>query len=167
MNKIIYYYQTFTGLEPILKQKTRMVTDIIVCSIHFGLDVNGNPYIHLNDLVPYDKTFDKMWEEVETAHNMGINIHMMLGGAGGAFEDLFNNFETYYKMLLELINSKKFINGINLDVEEPVGLNNIIKLIKRLDQDLDKDFKITMAPVSFALVSNSQGMGGFRYKDLK
>jgi len=167
MNKIIYYYQTFTGLEPVLKQKPQMVTDIIVCSIHFGLDVNRNPYIHLNDLVPDNKTFDKMWEEVETAHNMGMNIHIMLGGAGGAFEDLFNNFETYYKMLLELINSKKFINGINLDVEEPVGLDNIIKLIKRLDQDLDKDFKITMAPVSFALVSNSQGMGGFRYKDLK
>jgi len=167
MNKIIYYYQTFTGLEPVLKQKTRMVTDIIVCSIHFGLDIDGKPYIHLNDLVPDSKTFDEMWKEVQTAHNMGIDIHIMLGGAGGAFEDLFSNFETYYGMLLELINSKKFINGINLDVEESVGLDNIIMLIKRLDNDLDKDFKITMAPVSFALVSNTQGMGGFCYKDLR
>ena len=34
MNKIIYYYQTFTGLEDILKQKPRVVTDIIISSIH-------------------------------------------------------------------------------------------------------------------------------------
>ena len=40
-------------------------------------------------------------------------------------------------------------------------------LIERLDKDLPPDFQITLAPVSFALVSNTSGMGGFSYKDLK
>ena len=30
----------------------------------------------------------------------------MLGGAGGAFIDLFNDFEVYYNLLIKLINSK-------------------------------------------------------------
>ena len=108
-----------------------------------------------------------MWSEIFIANDMGINIHLMLGGAGGAFIDLFNDFEVYYNLLIKLINSKKFINGINLDVEESIGLENILKLIESLDQDLPPNFQITLAPVSFALVSNTSGMGGFSYKDLK
>jgi len=64
MNKIIYYYQTFIGLENILNQKQKIVTDIIISSIHFGLDMNNNPYIHLNDFTPDDKQFDEMWSEI-------------------------------------------------------------------------------------------------------
>jgi hypothetical protein len=167
MNKIIYYYQTFTGLEDVLNQKPRVVTDIIISSIHFGLNIDGSPYIHINDNNPDDKTFNAMWSEAFIASDMGINVHLMLGGAGGAFVDLFENFEVYYKLLLDLINSKQFINGINLDVEESIGLDKIITLIERLDKDLDKDFQITLAPVSFALVTDTSGMGGFSYKDLK
>jgi hypothetical protein len=167
MNKIIYYYQTFIGLENILNQKQKIVTDIIISSLHFGLDMNNNPYIHLNDFTPDDKQFDEMWSETYIANDIGINIYIMLGGAGGAYVDLFNNFETYYKLLIELIKSKPFIKGINLDVEEQIGLDNIIMLIERLDTDLDKDFYITLAPISYALLTNEPGLGGYSYKDLK
>lgn len=167
MNKIIYYYQTFTGLGDILKQKPKVVTDIIISSLHFGKNLDETPYIHINDHNPDNKKFNSMWSEVFIANDMGINVHLMLGGAGGAFVDLFNDFEVYYNLLIELINSKKFINGINLDVEESIGLENIVMLIERLDKDLPQDFQITLAPVSFALVSNTSGMGGFSYKDLK
>lgn len=167
MNKIIYYYQTFTGLGDILKQKPKVVTDIIISSLHFGKNLDETPYIHINDNDPDNKKFNSMWSEVFIANDMGINVHLMLGGAGGAFVDLFNDFEVYYNLLIELINSKKFINGINLDVEESIGLENIVMLIERLDKDLPQDFQITLAPVSFALVSNTSGMGGFSYKDLK
>jgi len=44
----------------------------------------------------------------------------------------FNNFETYYKLLIELIKSKPFIKGINLDVEEQIGLDNIENKMKSL-----------------------------------
>lgn len=167
MNKIIYYYQTFIGLEKILNQSPKVVTDIMISSIHFGSNLDGSPYIHLNDNIPYSKCFDELWTEVLLASKKGIKIHLMLGGAGGAFVDLFNNFDIYYRLLLELINEKDFITGINLDIEESIGLEKTIFLIKRLREDLGSDFTISLAPVSFALVSNSSGLGGFSYIDLK
>jgi hypothetical protein len=166
MNKIIYYYQTFIGLEGILNQNPTPVTDIIISSIHFGTNLDGSPYIHLNDNLPYDKCFDDMWSEALMAYEKGINIHLMLGGAGGAFIDLFSNFDIYYRLLIELIKEKDFINGINLDIEESIGLDNTITLIKKLREDLGDEFTISLAPVSFALVSNGQGLGGFSYADL-
>jgi len=167
MNKIIYYYQTFIGLGKILNQSPKVVTDIMISSIHFGNNLDGSPYIHLNDNIPYSKCFDELWTETLLASEKGIKIHLMLGGAGGAFVDLFNNFDIYYRFLLELINEKKFITGINLDIEESIGLEKTIFLIKRLRKDLGSDFTISLAPVSFALVSNSPGLGGFSYNDLK
>ena len=35
-NKIVYYYQTFTGLDNLLKNNCKTVTHINVSSIHFG-----------------------------------------------------------------------------------------------------------------------------------
>jgi len=166
MNKIIYYYQTFIGLNGILKQNPSPVTDIMISSIHFGNNFDGSPYIHLNDNLPYNKCFDILWNEAYLAYEKGINIHLMLGGAGGAFIDLFNNFDIYYRLLIELIKEKDFINGINLDIEESIGLDDTITLIKKLREDLGNDFTISLAPVSFALVSNGQGLGGFSYADL-
>ena len=44
-NRIIYYYQTFTGLKPILEQDPVKVTHIHLASFHFGLDENKKEYI--------------------------------------------------------------------------------------------------------------------------
>ena len=166
MNRIIYYYQTFTSLKSILDLKPQLVTDIIVSSIHFGKNLDLSPYIHLNDHIPTNTIFDTMWEEIEMANNMGINIHVMVGGAGGAFTDLFENFNIYYEMLKNFIKSKSYIKGINLDVEEETSLENIKMLINKLNEDFGSDFVITMAPVSFALIGDNPGMGGFKYKEL-
>ena len=106
MNKrIIYYYQTFVGLKDILTPDTK-VTHLHLSSIHFGLDNNNNPYIHLNNNLPNSKVFDSVWSELETAKQLGIKVILMVGGAGGAFQDLFSNFETYYSLLKELVLEK-------------------------------------------------------------
>ena len=63
-NKIIYFYQTFNGLDNIINLlfKNR-VTDIILSSVHFGYD-SGNPYIHLNDYPnPNHSIFDTVWDQ--------------------------------------------------------------------------------------------------------
>ena len=65
MNRIIYYYQTFTSLKSILDLKPQLVTDIIVSSIHFGKNLDLSPYIHLNDHIPTNTIFDTMWKEIE------------------------------------------------------------------------------------------------------
>ena len=93
----------------------------------------------------------------------------MLGGAGGAYSTLFESNQTYstcYKLLIDLIKKYDFIKGIDLDIEETVSLNNVKRLINNLNNDLNKEFIITMAPVSNALLFDYPGLGGFKYKDL-
>ena len=90
----------------------------------------------------------------------------MLGGAGGAYSDLFSNFEVYYGMLKTLINTKSFICGIDLDIEEPVSLDNVKMLIQRIKKDFGPNFLISMAPIQSSLQQDYPGMGGFIYKDL-
>ena len=104
-NRIIYYYQTFTGLDSILTHDTK-VTHIHLSSIHFGKDENNQPYIHLNDNNPDDKIFDSMWKDIKKAKQLGIKIILMIGGEGGAFQDLFSNFNTYYPLLKNILIQK-------------------------------------------------------------
>ena len=165
MPRIIYYYQTFASLKPILVNPCP-VSHIHLSSIHFGNSKDGFPYIHLNDYPPDDPRFNTVWSELEQAHKLGVKIVLMVGGAGGAFTDLFNNFDTYYDMLKETIKKYPIIQGIDLDVEETVDLDKIRVLINRIDDDFGDDFIISMAPVSFSLEDDTPGFGGFVYKDL-
>ena len=154
MKKIIYYYQTFTGLKSLLMRPIT-TTHIIVSSIHFGRDSKENFYIHLNDYKPDDKKFIPVWEECKEASEKGITIMIMMGGAGGAYQTLFESTDSYkqcYKLLLNLIKTYPFIKGIDIDVEEDVSLYNLKKLIHDLNYDLGKDFIMTMAPVASSLM---------------
>lgn len=162
--KIIYYYQTFVGLNDIL-YKECPVTHIHLSSIHFGKNDNGEPYIHLNNNEPTDKLFDDVWKDLEEASNMGIKIVLMIGGAGGAYSELFNNFSVYYPLLCDLLNKKNIISGVDLDIEEGVELENVKMLINNIKTDYN-NYTISMAPVQYALQNNEPGMGGFIYKDL-
>lgn len=163
--KIIYYYQTFIGLDDIFKNDIA-VTHIYISSVHFGKNNDNSPYIHLNDYQPNDSKFDKLWKDTRYANSLGIKILLMMGGAGSAYTDLFSNFEIYYPLLKNTINKYNWICGIDLDVEESVDLSNIKMLINKLDQDFGNNFIITMAPVAFAMETDSEGLGGFKYKDL-
>jgi chitinase len=164
--RIIYYYQTFIGLKDILIPNTK-VTHIHLSSIHFGTDNNNNPYIHLNDNNPSDPIFDSVWSDLKEAKKLGIKIILMVGGAGGAFQTLFSNYNTYYNLLKNLIYSKKdIIDGIDLDIEEQVSITNVENLIKTIKTDFGSNFIVTMAPIQSSMQSDQSGMGGFIYKDL-
>tara|TARA_A100001015_G_scaffold73075_1_gene81054 strand:+ start:4646 stop:5539 length:894 start_codon:yes stop_codon:yes gene_type:complete len=165
-HRIIYYYQTFTDLSCILIKNTP-VTHIMLSSFHFGTNPDKSSYIHLNNYPPTNSIFDKVWKQLEIAkEEYDIKIHIMLGGAGGAFQDLFENFETYYPLLLKTIFLHPIITGINLDIEEPISLENIKMLIDCLKRDLGETFIISMAPIQGSLQEDNPGMGGFVYKDL-
>ena len=163
MNKIIFYYQTFTTLKPIIDKK--LVTHIHLSAIHFGLNKDGLPYVHLNDNDPSDKCFDELWDEINMCQKNGIKIILMIGGAGGAYSYLFNNFDTYYNLLLNTIQKYK-LDGIDLDIEESVKLLDVQNLIKKINNDLGNDFIISMAPIQSSIESDDPGMSGFIYKDL-
>jgi len=165
-NKICYYYQTFNGLDKLLDNPSNVDT-IIVSSIHFGSNKDGSRYIHLNDLDPSDKTFDLVWEQTKTlAQTYNKEITVMLGGAGGAYTDLFNNYNVYYPMLVKTIKDRIWITGIDLDIEEYVKLEDVKKLINDIHRDFGDGFVITMAPLACSLSTDQGGMGGFIYKDL-
>jgi len=164
--KIIYYYQTFNGLKSILTPDTK-VTHIHLSSIHFGTDENNNPYIHLNNNNPNDKIFDSVWEDIKKAKQLGIKIILMIGGAGGAFQTLFSNIHIYYSLLKELILEKQdLIDGVDLDIEEIVSIDDVELLILQIKKDFGRSFIITMAPVQYSIENDVPGMGGFIYKDL-
>lgn len=165
--RIIYYYQTFEdGLYNLFTNNTS-VTHIHLASIHFGVNEDNTPYIHLNDNNPNDKIFDHVWEDLGITKTYGIKNILMLGGAGGAYTQLFSQYSTYYKLLKDLITSKRdCIDGIDLDIEESVDINNVIKLIFNIKRDFGNDFIITMAPIQSSLESDTIGLGGFCYKDL-
>ena len=160
--KIIYYYQTFCGLDNIINDPNNNVTHIHLSSIHFDIDE-----IHLNDNSPYSSIYNNLWTELETVVlKKNIDVILMVGGAGGAYEQLFEDFEKYYKMLADLIKNKPMIKGVDLDIEESVDINNVVKLINRLKNDFGKDFIISMAPIESSMETDNEGMGGFIYKDL-
>ena len=166
MSRIILYYQTFNGLEPILKMSTQKCTHIHVSSIHFGTNNDGSLYIHLNDDPPNSPKFDSMWKQIESMSKKGVKIILMVGGAGGAYYDLFSNFEAYYSMLKCCLYERPYISGIDLDIEEYVELDDVKMLINRIVQDFGSDFIISMAPVQSSLMEDQPGLGGFVYKDL-
>ena len=166
--KIIYYYQTFVGLDKILNDPKTVVTHIHLSSIHFGLDDNAKPYIHLNDNDPDDPKFNDLWDELREAKNKGIKIVLMVGGAGGAYGTLFGKKYTIYRNLLfdTILKHRDIISGIDLDIEEYVTLPDVKMLISDIVAEFGSKFIISMAPVQDSVMNDDPGMGGFIYKDL-
>lgn len=163
--KIIYYYQTFIGLDDLFKKENIPVTHIHVSSVHFGLNYRGEPYIHLNDDSP--DTFVDLWKELGVAVSKGIKIVLMIGGAGGGYSSLFSDYNTYFKLLVGTIRKyKHIISGVDLDIEEFVEYDNVIKLIKDIKKTFGEDFSISMAPIQQSLQTDTIGLGGFCYKNL-
>ena len=51
--RIVIYYQTLIDLNPLIslikEKQQQILTHITLASIHFGINQNNEPYIHLND----------------------------------------------------------------------------------------------------------------------
>ena len=91
---------------------------------------------------------------------------LMVGGAGLAYGNLFNDFNIYYPMLQKLITEKSWIKGIDLDIEESVSLQNVQMLINQIVKDFGEDFIITMAPIASSLINDGSSISGINYKEL-
>lgn len=167
MSYIIYYYQTFDGLNKLLSKDNIPVTHIHLSSIHFGRDYKNTPYIHLNDDPPDNYIYNSLWSELEQAVKRGIKVVLMVGGAGGAYDVLFSEYQTYKNLLFETIDKHRdIISGIDLDIEEFVDINNVIMLIKDIKKKYSSNFSISMAPVQESIENDCIGLGGFSYKQL-
>ena len=164
MSKIIYYYQTFTGLKPILDSSIKP-THIHLSSFHFGENDKEGKYIHINDYQPQDVRYNILWDEILAARYQGIKIIYMIGGAGGAFNALFSDYDFYYGLLKKTLQNYPFACGLDLDIEESVNLKDIQRLMRDIKKDFPK-YDIVLTPLASSLSEDVNGIGGFIYKDL-
>ncbi|PHH61736.1 hypothetical protein CDD81_8028 [Ophiocordyceps australis] len=181
--RLILYYQTLhdqnghhISLLPLLTQPSIAVTHVIVAAIH----INHSPSeLTLNDHPPNHARYHAVWAELRLLQASGIKVLAMLGGAAkGTYQRLdfprptdthepsIDRFQDFYPPLRDLLRHRG-LDGIDLDVEEPMSLPGIMRLIDRLRTDFGPDFIITMAPVATALVDVEKNLSGFDYEALE
>ncbi|WEW56081.1 chitinase/phosphodiesterase/alkaline phosphatase [Emydomyces testavorans] len=143
------------------------VSHIILAAIH----INDEPgHLTLNDHPPDDPRYVPLWAEMRLMQAMEIKVMGMLGGAAqGSYQKLDGgsaDFEAYYCPLRDMIRAHN-LDGLDLDVEEEMSLEGIIRLIDRLKSDFGEGFIITLAPVATALVHGLEHLSGFDYRALE
>lgn len=164
--KVLAFYQTpSTNVFDLVTSPH--VTDIHLAAVHLGRQPNGAAYIHLNDDPPDAPVHDKTWQMMGLARASGKRVSAMVGGAGGGFSALFGDYPTFYPILRHFLRSRACLSGVNLDVEEPVGMANMLRLVRDLRRDLPPTFALSMAPLAFSLSHKTPGMGDFAYQDLE
>jgi chitinase len=156
--RVVVYLQTLQNLN-LLPQCCSNLTAINLSSFHFGYNKDGSPYIHLNDNDPDDPMYNTLWPQLQQAQQGGVKLVAMLGGAGGAYTQLFNNYTTFYPMWVKMLQAYNF-DGVDLDVEEPVTIANLQMFINDLRRDFPTDFLITAAPVALALKTGYDPLAG-------
>jgi len=125
-----------------------------------------------NDHVPHHPRNHTLWAELRVLQACGIKVLGMFGGAAkGSYTRLDRSaveFEAYYTPLRDFIRSRD-LDGLDLDVEEPMSLQGMIRLIDRLKADFGNDFIITLAPVAPAMYDQDpqKNLSGFSYPALE
>ncbi|KAG7285002.1 hypothetical protein NEMBOFW57_009620 [Staphylotrichum longicolle] len=181
--RLILYYQTThdsagrpISILPLVNTQHIALTHLIVGALH----VNPNQTIHLNDHPPSHPIFHILWNETRILQSAGIKILAMLGGAArGSFSRATLDapttnstaFESAYALLHQTITAHR-LDGIDIDVEEPMSQEGITRLVDRLHADFGAgdNFTITLAPVASALlVGGVRGgnLSGFNYTALE
>ncbi|KAF7317903.1 S5A-REDUCTASE domain-containing protein [Mycena kentingensis (nom. inval.)] len=141
-----------------------IITHLYLAAFHINFD---DVSVHLNDFVPEAPFFDQMWADIRILQSQGIKIVGMLGGAAsGTYVPCLTaeNFHKYYPVLAHYVRTFK-LDGLDLDVEEFVLIEDIIRLIKQLKHDFGSKFIITLAPVASALQEQGN-LSGFDYLEL-
>ncbi|TQV91341.1 hypothetical protein V2A60_009011 [Cordyceps javanica] len=172
--RLVIYFQTThdqagnpISMLPLINEKGIALTHLIVCSLH----INKNSEIHLNDYPPGDPHFYTLWNETTHMKKAGVKVMGMIGGAApGSFDSSTLDgdaatFEKYYSQVRDVI-TKFGLEGMDLDVEQPMSQSGISRLISRLRKDFGSGFIITLAPVASAL-RNGANLSGFNYKSLE
>lgn len=175
--RVVVYYQTThfnssassdVSLLPLVKDQQHIAaTHVLISAIHI-VDEDGG--IRLNDNVPGDKIFDHVWSDAAHLQANGVTVMAMVGGAAvGSWDRLDGTdaqFEHYYAPLYEFVGNYN-IQGLDLDVEQAMSLDGIIRLIDRLKKDFGNDFVISLAPVGSALKKGGGNLSGFDYFELE
>lgn len=178
--RIIVYYQTHhldgqpISLLPLVDRRPAIrLTHLNLAAFHVNQAPDPARIITLNDHVPAHPRFDALWRDVAALQAAGVKVLGMLGGAapgtfGRATLDSADDavFERYYAALRDVVRRHR-LDGLDLDVEEPMRLAGVVRLIDRLRADFGPDFLITLAPVAPALLDARHNLSGFDYEALE
>ncbi|KAK4035105.1 glycoside hydrolase [Parachaetomium inaequale] len=174
--RLILYYQTThdaagrpISLLPLINKQHIALTHLIVGAFH----VHANGTLHLNDHPPSHPRYDTLWTETRILQSAGVKILGMVGGAargsftphtldGGNGNTTFTTaaaFERAYALLRDAIDAHD-LDGVDLDVEEPMSQRGIARLVRRLRADFGPRFVVSLAPVATALLGGGGRDGG-------
>ncbi|KAK4237129.1 hypothetical protein C8A03DRAFT_44987 [Achaetomium macrosporum] len=172
--RLIIYHQTThdsvgrpISILPLINKQHIALTHLIVAAFH----INANRTVHLNDFPHHHALFHTLWNETCILQSTGIKVLGIVGGAAaGSFtrytlDGNTTTFESSYAALRDAITAHS-LDGIDLDVEEPMTQRGITRLIRRLRSDFGRDFIITLAPVAAAL-AGWDNLSGFNYGALE
>ncbi|KAK4225228.1 glycoside hydrolase superfamily [Podospora fimiseda] len=172
--RLVLYYQTThdssgrpISLLPLVTELGIALTHLIVCSFH----IQEKGVIHLNDFPPHQPMFYTLWKETAILKKSGVKILGMVGGAAaGSYRNSTlggddSTFEYYYGQLRDAIQEYE-LDGLDIDVEQPMSQAKINRLIRRLKYDFGSNFIISLAPVASALHGGSN-LSGFNYLRLE
>jgi hypothetical protein len=173
--RLVVYHQTHhneagqhISVLPLITQPGIRLTHLMLAAFHLNEDPSA---ITLNDHPPSHPRFATLWAELRILQASGVRVLAMLGGAAaGSFARLDaaedGAFERYYRPLAAVLRARG-LDGVDLDVEEPMSLRGVIRLIDRLRGDFGPGFLITLAPVAAALLDARRNLSGFDYEALE
>lgn len=172
--RIVVYYQThhdgsgkYISPLPLITKPDISITHLILAAIHIN---SNHKALTLNDHPPSHPRFQTLWAEMRVLQASGVKVMGMLGGAAkGSYQRLDaseDQFERYYAPVRDLIRERN-LDGLDLDVEEEMTLNGVIRLIDRLRADFGPGFIITTAPVAAAMIDFTKNLSGFDYEALE
>ena len=137
------YWQTFTNALQLKKYNC-----VIIASVHFGTERDGQIYMHINDKAP--SAHKDTWDIIARAkgYRERFIVGLMVGGAGGGWSTLRDNFEACMELLCDWVNSSSLIDFVDLDPESPdaVDADLVVKVADGIF--LRTGAAITASPVS-------------------
>jgi hypothetical protein len=136
------YWQTFTNKIPI-----ETYDFVILAAVHFGVESDGQVYIHLNDRSIWDCAALAPLAR-EKGRRAKFRVGLMIGGAGGGFSTLFEHFDRCMALLSTFLEASSLIDFIDLDPEETITIPNLVKFAHRLPRC------ITAAPITLSTFWN-------------
>ena len=145
--KIVYFYETPTDLQEIT-DNPKVVDLLYVGPFMFSrrsdtvmkneknkknktalIDYEDKNILHFNN--EPDEILDKVWAQTKQIGNLGVDVHVLLGG-DKTFETLFDDYGHCYPLLKSLLKSKYWITGINLEVIEYIDVDLIKMFIRHV-----------------------------------
>lgn len=133
------YWQTFTNRIDISKYDC-----VILAAVHFGVEDDGEVYMHLND-----KAFEEHRDTLdivarERGYRESLRVGLMIGGAGGGWNTIRDHFDQCVELLNQALRASELFDFIDLDPEAPddVDVDVVVRFMRAVRMT------ITVSPIT-------------------